>query len=679
MRSQVKDFRAGRIKQFYPLWETLTSDTEVLGTVRGQRIEFTKTPLQLKAPKQKKFSLTEKSIIDNEIVKLLNKGVIELTERGPLDYLSTIFLRPKTDGTHRMILNLKQLNKKVVYHHFKMDTLWSVIHMMKPGCYMASIDIKDAYYSVPIDDYDRRFLKFEWDSNIYQFTCFPNGLALCPRKFTKLLKPVYHNLRVHGHVSLGYIDDSYLQGDTYQECLANIVATVKLFHSLGFVVHPEKSTFIPTQRITFLGFILDSRTMEIYLTKEKTEKLKNACLDILNTPKPALRSIARLLGLMTSNFPGSMYGPLHYRKLDMELTRGLGYQRDFEKQITLPMDVLEDIQWWLKNVDESRNVITHGDFQITLSTDASSTGWGCECLGVATGGAWSSIEAKHHINYLEMLAVILALQSFEKDVAGKHVKILVDNMTTVNILNNMGTSHSRDLNNLSFCIWQWCIDRNIWVTVAHIPGKTNIVADRESRAKQYSTEWSLDQEIFYLCMKKLAVEPTIDLFASRLNNKLDRYVAYKPDPTAFAIDAFTICWSKYLFFAFPPFSIIMKSLQKISEDRGTGIMIVPHWPTQAWWPMLTRLLIQAPVIIPRKKGILHLPQDPKAVHPLLKQMTLLACHLSGDSARTKDFVNKLPPSSWSPGEVAPSLNTEHTLRNGQSTVINGKLILFHHL
>ena len=74
---------------------------------------------------------------------------------------------------------------------------------------------------------------------------------------------------------------------------------------------------------------------------------------------------------MTSNFPGVMYGPLHYRKLDMELTRGLVPLRDFEKQITLPVDVLEDIQWWLKNVDDSRNVITHGDFQITLSTDAS--------------------------------------------------------------------------------------------------------------------------------------------------------------------------------------------------------------------------------------------------------------------------------------------------------------------
>lgn len=679
MRNQVEGFRAGKISQHYPLWEKLTSDTEVLNTVKGLNIEFTRTPIQLQTPKQKNFNPAEKIIIDNEIIKLVKKGVIELTKREPFDYLSTIFLRPKTDGTHRMILNLKQLNKSVVYHHFKMDTLWSVVQMMKPGCYMASIDIKDAYYSVPIAVSDRKFLKFEWDSNIYQFTCFPNGLALCPRKFTKLLKPVYHYLRVRGHISSGYIDDSYLQGDTYQECLDNVVDTVKLFHSLGFVVHPEKSVFIPTQQITFLGFILDSKTMEIHLTQEKITKLKNACLEILNTPKPTLRSIARLLGLMTSNFPGVMYGPLHYRKLDMALTRGLGPQRDFEKHIDLHDEVLEDIQWWIKNLDDSKNFITHGEFQVTLSTDASTTGWGCECKGVATGGAWSQEEARNHINYLEMLAVMLALQSFEKEVTGKHVKLLVDNSTTVNILNNMGTSHSRDLNNLNTQIWQWCINRNIWITVAHIPGKANIIADRESRVKQYGREWSLNHSIFNMCMIKLSVEPTIDLFASRLNHKLDRYVAYKPDPGAIAIDSFTICWSEHLFYAFPPFSIIMKALQKIQQDKGTGIMIVPHWPTQPWWPTLTRMLIQTPVVLPKSKDMLYLPQDPKAVHPLQKQMTLLACHLSGDPCKTKAFVKTLPPLSWNPGETAPSLNTNPTLRNGRSTAVNGKLILFRHL
>lgn len=99
------------------------------------------------------------------------------------------------------------------------------------------------YYSVPVDAYDQRYLKFEFDNQLYKYTCFPNGLAPCPRKFTKLLKPVYCHLREKGHLSSGYIDDSYLQGDIYQDCLANVVDTVKLFDKLGFVVHAEKSVF----------------------------------------------------------------------------------------------------------------------------------------------------------------------------------------------------------------------------------------------------------------------------------------------------------------------------------------------------------------------------------------------------------------------------------------------------
>lgn len=61
-----------------------------------------------------------------------------------------------------MIPNLKKLNGSVKYEHLKMDTLWMVIRMMKPKCYMASIDIKDAYYSVPIAETDKKYLKFEW-------------------------------------------------------------------------------------------------------------------------------------------------------------------------------------------------------------------------------------------------------------------------------------------------------------------------------------------------------------------------------------------------------------------------------------------------------------------------------------------------------------------------------------
>ena len=76
-----------------------------------------------------------------------------------------------------MILNLEQLFSFVEYHHFKMDTLTTAIKMMRKGCYMASVDLKDAYYTVPIAAEHQKFLKFLWRGCMYKFTCLPNGLA----------------------------------------------------------------------------------------------------------------------------------------------------------------------------------------------------------------------------------------------------------------------------------------------------------------------------------------------------------------------------------------------------------------------------------------------------------------------------------------------------------------------
>ena len=107
--------------------------------------------------------------------------------------LSLIFFSvPKKEGAHRVILNLKNFNKHVSYHHFKMDSLNTIVKlaMVDKKCFMASIDLKDAYYSIPIRKEDQKYLRFFWNGNFYQFTCLPNGLSSGPRKFTKILKPV---------------------------------------------------------------------------------------------------------------------------------------------------------------------------------------------------------------------------------------------------------------------------------------------------------------------------------------------------------------------------------------------------------------------------------------------------------------------------------------------------------
>ena len=139
---------------------------------------------------------------------------------------------------------------------------------------MASLDLRDAYYSVPIHEQYQKFLKFVWRKKLYQFTCLPNGLACAPRVFTKLLKPVFSTLRQRGHVSSPYLDDSFLLGDTWAACNQNVLDTLKLFKHLGFIIHDEKSQIYPVQEIEHLGFVFNSLQMTVTVNGDKITKLR---------------------------------------------------------------------------------------------------------------------------------------------------------------------------------------------------------------------------------------------------------------------------------------------------------------------------------------------------------------------------------------------------------------------
>ena len=140
----------------------------------------------------------------------------------------------------------------VNYKHFKMESINNVLNIIRPN--MTSIDLKDAFFSVPIHSTHQKYLKFTFD-DLFQFTCMPNGYGPAMRVFTKISKAPFGHLRSLDHNSVVYVDDSYLQGETYQACLDNISDTIKLLRELGFVFHTEKSALTPSQIIVFLGFI----------------------------------------------------------------------------------------------------------------------------------------------------------------------------------------------------------------------------------------------------------------------------------------------------------------------------------------------------------------------------------------------------------------------------------------
>ena len=172
-----------------------------------------------------------------------------------------------------------------------------------------------------------------------------------------------------------------------------------------------------------------------------------------------------------------------------------------------------------------------------------------------TGGRWTEPESTLHINALELMAVFFGLRTLCKHMTDTHVQILIDNITAVAHVNHMGGSHSLTCNGIARNIWLWCITRNIWISAAHIPGVLNVEADKKSRLFSDQTEWKLLPEVFREVTLRLGV-PDMDLFATRLNYQCKPFIAWQPDPEAFAIDAFSVNWSDFTFYAFPPFSLL---------------------------------------------------------------------------------------------------------------------------
>lgn len=289
----------------------------------------------------------------------------------------------------------------------------------------------------------------------------------------------------------------------------------------------------------------------------------------------------------------------------------------------------KELDWWVRNVLKAYKPINHGNPDLVITTDASKVGWGALCNAVSSGGNWTAIEAEHHINYLEMLAILLGLQTFTKSRCKIHVRIMTDNTTAISVLNKMGTSHSDTCNDLGHTVWDWCISKEIWISVAHIPGKQNLVADFESRRNQTASEWKLDTNSLHRALDQLQFEPDIDLFASRINHQFPDYVSYKPDPKAVAVDAFTMKWSTLKFYAFPPFSVISLMLNKVITDKARGVCVIPDWPTQAWYPLVLQMKEREPIRLKARPELLILPSHPTKRHPLHPKLHLLVVLLSG--------------------------------------------------
>ena len=246
---------AGRISHFAHLWERFPLNhfvREILA--EGHSIPFRGVPCG--SPVRFTPLVGQyRQVLQEEIQKLLLKGAIMKVppEQWHQGFYSTYFLVPKKTGDLRPILNLRPLNRRIFVESFKMESLKNVVSSIRPGEWLASLDLKDAYFHVPIRKSHWKFLRFGLEGTVYQYKVLPFGLSTSPRIFTKVLAPVVAAIRLKGIHIHPYLDDILIRALDPESLHRDLQVAMSLFMEAGYVINVEKSHLQPSQDLLFIG------------------------------------------------------------------------------------------------------------------------------------------------------------------------------------------------------------------------------------------------------------------------------------------------------------------------------------------------------------------------------------------------------------------------------------------
>lgn len=613
-------------------WKKATSNNWVIRTLEdGYTLQFCHRPPRfagvLKTP-LRDFTLTP--ALRSEVAALLQKQAIE--EVGPLEqncgFYSIYFLAPKKDGGVRPILDLRRLNQYLSALPFKMLTLKTILQSVQPGDWFTTIDLKDAYFHVPILPSHRQYLRFAFDDKVFQFRVLPFGLSLAPRTFTKCMAAALAPLRREGVQILNYLDDWLICTASKVMALRHTKMVMDHLTGLGLTINGEKSNLVPSQSTQFLGIILDSPSMKAKLSQERVASmLKMISLFKLRRLVTALEC-QRLIGLMAAAAHVVPLGLLHMRPIQRwYLRHQLCPKRDRNRRLSVTASCWKSIQWWCRTLRNmtgvSLGMVHH---RVTLTTDASLTGWGGVLEQQGVHGVWSPPWATAHINVLELKAANLALQHFLPILRGKHVLLRTDNTTVVAQVNRQGGLRSLTLHQVARELLIWAHGNLASLRAMYLPGTENQAADMLSRGGAPASEWMIHPAVIRAVWAHYGA-PVADLFASQAAHHCHMWFSIKGSPGPLGVDAFSHRWPTGLLYAFPPVALLPQVLNKIRQERATVLLIAPNWPQSHWFAELMQLLAGRPLELPQRADLLS-QADNRLWHPNPGRLQLWAWPLN---------------------------------------------------
>ena len=572
----------GRLHSFRRDWLTNKCSQNVLNIItNGYVLPFRSKPNLIRFPLiLSEYKAQQKDqALATCIQSLLSKNAIERVDNvKSLGFYSRLFLVPKPHQRWRPVIDLSRLNTFLHVEKFKMETPESIRTSLIPGEWVASIDLSDAYLHIPIHPSSRKYLRFCYKAQVFQFTSLPFGLATAPQVFTMIVKEVKlmalsRGLRIHQ-----YLDDWLIRSQSQEEAQVNTQAVVELTQSLGWIINQEKSELKPTQLFSFVGYEYHLDSALVKPTQERWLKLQDLILQLKSKRVLTARCLMSLIGLLASTEKMVPEGRLHMRPFQFHLKEHWRYPQSLDNLLPWTEAIAAHLDWWQNPSNVMKGADLHPkDHSIQLFTDASNEGWGAHLDQNFTKGLWSDREKRLHINVLELKAVSLALRDFKDQCQNQTVLVATDNSTVVAYINKQGGTHSAEMCALLWKIMTWCHHYHITLKaqahsrVPECDGRPAIQVQPSAVNRMVSAPTGLQTDL------PEVVHTSCRLICHSPEPQNSLYTCLPiPDPRAWDIDALNINWTNLTAYAYPPTALLHKVIQKIRQCQCLIIVIAPR-------------------------------------------------------------------------------------------------------
>ncbi|XP_021362427.1 uncharacterized protein LOC110456180 [Mizuhopecten yessoensis] len=425
---------------------------------------------------------------------IVNGAIEELSpDRWYSGFYSRVFLVKKKSGAWRHIIDLSTFNTYVNSPHFQMETPRRIIASVRPGMWATSIDLKDAYFHIPVRRSARKSLRFTFEQKVYQFRAMPFGLTTGPLVFTKLLQVVVGHLPSLGVDAPIYLDDSLLLQVDPVILSRSTRSVLGFLCRLGFIPSREKSEVLPSQDFVFLGYRFRTDLGFVLPPASKFKKASLLVSVLVGVERIQVRWFLRFLGYLNSLADVVPLGRLHIRPLQLfVLSVWSPVSRQWDVYIPLPESVKESARWWTLE-SFSGSVISCYDLLQRRVHDR----LGCIPFrsdvdrGVVGGTAFRTHQCSGNACCSAGPLGPSTLPAGQGHLSG-------DRQLHCGGLSAAPGRHPfPGTCALSTQVLLLCQEISLDLTVRHLPGRLNLLADTLSRSRSpVLTEWTLKRSVF---------------------------------------------------------------------------------------------------------------------------------------------------------------------------------------